>query len=100
MRNVSRQSGRTFMAETNVSAKDRERYARARARGEARAQDPSAVVEEGYDPDRELIDLTFGGGGSMAIPRNAVPGLQRAPRHALSRSSCLRRATRCRGLRW
>src|SRR5258708_15338848 len=66
------------MAETDVSANDRERYARARARGEARAQDPSGVVEARYDPDRDLIDLTFGGGGSMAIPRHAVPGLQRA----------------------
>ena len=66
------------MAETEVSAKDRERYARARVRGEARAQDPSAVVDARYDPDRDLIDLTFGGGGLMAIPRNAVPGLQRA----------------------
>ena len=66
------------MAETDVSSKDRERYARARARGEARAQDSSAVVEARYDSDRDLIDLKFGGGGSMAIPRNAVPGLQRA----------------------
>ena len=66
------------MAETELSAKDRERYARARARGEARAQDPSAVVEARYDPDRDLIDLTFGGGGSMAIPWSAVPGLWRA----------------------
>ena len=66
------------MAETDVSSKDRERYARARARGEARAQDPSAVVEARYDPDGDLIDLKFGGGGSMAIPRKAVPGLQRA----------------------
>ena len=66
------------MAATDVSAKDRERYARARARGEARAQDPSAVVDARYDSDKDLIDLTFGGGGSMAIPRNAVPGLQRA----------------------
>jgi hypothetical protein len=66
------------MAETDVSSKDRERYARARARGEARAQDPSAVVEARYDPDRDLIDLKFGGGGSMAIPRKAVPGLERA----------------------
>ena len=66
------------MAEADVRSKDRERYARARARGEARAQDPSAVVEARYDPDRDLIDLTFGGGGSMAIPRKAVPGLQRA----------------------
>ena len=71
------------MAQTDVSAKDRERYARARARGEARAQDPSAVVEARYDPDRDLIDLTFGGGGSMAIPRNAVPGLQRASASAI-----------------
>ena len=71
------------MAETDVSAKDRERYARARARGEARAQDPSAVVDARYDPDRDLIALTFGGGGSMAIPRNAVPGLHRASTSAM-----------------
>jgi hypothetical protein len=66
------------MATTDVTAKDRERYARARARGLARAKDPSAVVNAHYDPDRDLIDLTFGGGGSMAIPRKTVPGLERA----------------------
>ena len=66
------------MAETDVTSKDRERYARARTRGEARAQDPSAVVEARYNPDQDLIDLKFGGGASMAIPRKAVPGLQRA----------------------
>jgi hypothetical protein len=66
------------MATTDVFLKDRERYARARARGLARAQDPSAVVNAHYDPDRDLIDLTFGGGGSMAIPRKIVPGLERA----------------------
>ena len=71
------------MAETDVSAKERERYARARARGQARAQDPSAVVDARYDPDRDVIDLRFGGGGSMAIPRNAVPGLQRASTSAM-----------------
>jgi hypothetical protein len=66
------------MAETDPTAKDRERYARARARGEARANDPSAVMEARYDPKGDLINLMFGGGGSMAIPRKAVPGLQRA----------------------
>jgi hypothetical protein len=66
------------MATTDVTAKDRERYERARARGLARAQDPSAVVNARYDSDRDLIDLTFGGGGSMAIPRKIVPGLERA----------------------
>jgi hypothetical protein len=66
------------MATTEMSLKDRERYARARARGLARAQDPSAVLNAHYDPDRDLIDLTFGGGGSMAIPRKIVPGLERA----------------------
>ena len=66
------------MAETDVSSKGRERYAQARARGEARAQHPSAVVEARYEPDGDLIDLTFAGGGSMAIPRKAVPGLERA----------------------
>ena len=66
------------MTEIEVTSKDRERYARARARGEARLHDASAVVEAHYDPDRDLIDLKFGGGGSMAIPRKAVPGLERA----------------------
>jgi len=31
-----------------------------------------------YDPDRDVIELKFGGGGSMAIPRKAVPGLESA----------------------
>src|SRR5882672_2911164 len=66
------------MATTEVTAKDRERYARARALGQARAQDPSAVVHARYDPDEDLIDLKFGGGGSMAIPRRIIPGLERA----------------------
>ena len=66
------------MAKTDVSAKDRDRYARARARGDARAHHPSAVVEARYDPERDLIDLKLAGGGSIAIPRKAVPGLERA----------------------
>jgi hypothetical protein len=66
------------MATTDATAKDRERYARARALGQARAQDPSAVVDARYDPDGDFIDLKFGGGGSMAIPRKIVPGLDRA----------------------
>jgi hypothetical protein len=67
------------MATTDVTSRDRERYVRARARGLARAQDPSAVVNARYDPNMDLIDLKFGGGGSMAIPRKMVPGLERAP---------------------
>ena len=66
------------MATTEVSSKDRERYARARALGEARAQDPSAVVGARYDPEKDLIELEFAGGSSMTIPRNVVPELQRA----------------------
>ena len=66
------------MAEADVTSKDRERYARARARGEARAQHPSAVVEARYERGGDRIDLRFAGGGSMAIPRKAVPGLELA----------------------
>jgi hypothetical protein len=66
------------MATTEVSSKDRERYARARALGEARAQDPSAVVGARYDPEKDLIELEFAGGSSMTIPRNVVPELERA----------------------
>jgi hypothetical protein len=63
------------MATTEISAHDRERYAHARARGKARAEDASAVVTARYDPGADAIDLRFGGGGSMSIPRKLVPGL-------------------------
>jgi hypothetical protein len=66
------------MATSEVSARDRERYAEARARGKARAGDASAVVSARYDSDADAIDLRFGGGGSMSIPRKLVPGLERA----------------------
>ena len=66
------------MVDADVTSKDRERYARARAQGEGRAQHPSAVVEASYEPDGDLLDLKFAGGGSMAIPRKAVPGLEGA----------------------
>jgi hypothetical protein len=65
------------MATTEITAKDRERYAQARARGKARAEDPSAVVDARYDSDADAIDLRFSAGGSMSIPRRIVPGLER-----------------------
>ena len=71
------------MAAVNVTVKDRERFARARARGDARSQDPSAVVDAEYDAGRDTIDLTFPSGGSMMIPRHVVPGLDEAPAAAL-----------------
>ena len=66
------------MATTEISAKDRERYAQARARGKTRAEDPPSVVNARYDSDADAIDLRFSGGGSMSIPRRIVPGLERA----------------------
>ena len=71
------------MAATDVSLKDGERFARARARGEARAQDASAVADAGYDAGRDTIILKFRGGGSMMIPRRIVPGLERAAASSL-----------------
>jgi hypothetical protein len=67
------------MAGSSVTTKDRERFTRARARGQMRAQDPSAVVEARYDETRDAIDLRFRSGGSMTIPRQIVPGLENAP---------------------
>ena len=66
------------MADVELTAKDRERYAKARARGLAQARDPAAVVSARYNAARDAIDLTCRGGGSMMIPRRIVPGLQRA----------------------
>jgi hypothetical protein len=66
------------MAVAALSARDRERLALARTRGEARAADPSGVVDASYDSGRDVLNLTFRSGGSMAIPRRMVPGLDRA----------------------
>lgn len=66
------------MALTEIASKDRERYAQARARGKARVEDPSSVVDARYDADADAIDLKFSDGGSMSIPRRIVPGLERA----------------------
>lgn len=66
------------MARTDISAKDRDRFARARARGQARVEDPSALIDARYDSDADAIELAFEGGGSMTIPRTVVPGLERA----------------------
>ena len=71
------------MPAAKVTAKDRERFARARARGEARVQDPSALVEAHYDAARDAIDLGFRSGGVMTIPRLIVPGLDGVSRSAL-----------------
>jgi hypothetical protein len=67
-----------------LTSTDRERYARARGRGKARAQDASAVVTATYDADRDGFELTFRGGGAMAIPRKMIPGLQKAPAATLA----------------
>src|SRR5688572_10293955 len=67
------------MGTTDVTPNDRERYVRARARGQARAQDASAVVGASYNADRDGFELTFRGGGTMAIPRKMIPGLEKAP---------------------
>jgi hypothetical protein len=66
------------MVVATVNARDRDRFARARAQGEARAADPSGVVDASYDSGRDVLNLTFRSGGSMAIPRRMVPGLDRA----------------------
>src|SRR5688572_20543837 len=63
----------------NVSSKDRQRYVRARARGTARAHGSCVVLNARYDPGRDSIELEFGRGASMAIPRRIIHGLERAP---------------------
>lgn len=64
------------MATDRLSSKDRERFARARARGHARVSDPSAIERAHYDPKDDGIYLRFRKGGSMLIPRRVVPGLE------------------------
>jgi hypothetical protein len=68
----------SFMAKNDVASTDRERYVRARARGNARVSDPSAVVDARYNSNADSIELRFRGGGLMLITRSIVPGLKRA----------------------
>lgn len=68
------------MRTTAVTRNDRKRYARARARGRGGTHDASAVVDARYDKSRDRVDLMFGGGSAMSIPRNMIPGLERASR--------------------
>ena len=65
------------------TAADRDRFKAARARGEARAQDASALVDAHYDRTSDAVFLIFRGGGSMTIPRHAIPGLERQPASVL-----------------
>ena len=48
------------MAKTNVTAKDRDRFAHARARGRSRVQDPSTVVVECAFGTRLFAATTLG----------------------------------------
>ena len=73
------------MPAAKLTAHDRERFARARARGEARAQDPFAIVDAAYDASRDVINLQFRSGGVMTIPRRVVPDLEEVPKAALAR---------------
>ena len=65
------------------TAADRDRFQAARARGEARVQDASALVDAHYDRNSDAVCLLFRGGGSMTIPRHAIPGLERQPASVL-----------------
>ena len=72
------------MANQEPTASDRERYPAARDRGQARAKDPSAVVDAHYDQASDAVWLVFRGGGSMTIPRRFIPGLEDQPTSALA----------------
>jgi hypothetical protein len=61
----------------SLTPTDRARFRAARARGETQALDASALVDARYDRTSDAVLLTFRGGGSMAIPRRVIPGLER-----------------------
>ena len=60
-----------------MTASDRKRFREARERGKAHVQDASAVIDASYDRNADAVRLIFRGGGTMSIPRGAVPGLER-----------------------
>lgn len=64
------------MATNNITAEDRERFARAREVGQRQAHDASAVTGARYLQRRDAIELEFVGGGTMLIPRELIPELE------------------------
>jgi hypothetical protein len=72
------------MANKEPTTADRDRFKAARASGEARAQDASSLVDARYDRTSDAVILTFRGGGSMAIPRRVIPGLEHQPASILA----------------
>lgn len=71
------------MASKELTASDRERFDVARALGQKRVEDASAVVDADYDRASDAVRLVFRGGGSMTIPRRLIPGLKGQPASAL-----------------
>src|SRR5208282_4735768 len=62
------------MVIVRATSKDRQRFARARAQGQSRLRDSSAVIDARYDAAQQAIVLEFRSGASMTIPRQALPG--------------------------
>lgn len=71
------------MASKELTVSDRERFAAARALGQKRVDDASAIVDARYDRASNAVRLVFHGGGSMTIPRRLIPGLERQPASVL-----------------
>ena len=72
------------MGKDRLTVKDRERFARARAAGQALAESPSAVVEAAYEPAQNAIRIGFRSGGTMLIPTRFIPDLEGQPAPVLA----------------
>jgi hypothetical protein len=71
------------MSGMTLTPADRDRYASARALGEREARNASAVTAARYLSRRDSIELVFGCGGTMTIPRMAIPEFADAPADAM-----------------
>lgn len=67
------------MATEQLTARDRDRFTRARAEGLARSQEPMAVVDARYEPRERSLRITFRSGGGMLIPVKRVSELAGQP---------------------
>ena len=68
------------MPAAKLTAKDRERFALARARGEARAQDPSTIIDARYDATRDAITWDSAAGASSPFLGRSFQVLTRSRR--------------------
>ena len=75
------------MGSSRYKASARQRIATARERGRREARAANALVKVAFDASTDRIELSFGSGATVGVPRTRVRELRRISRSALAAAS-------------